>query len=433
MGRSPGRGSAGTPAGRSGATTGQVPGGPAPSRNGEPATLKLCRGSAAQLSVSHRILLVDDDVRVTQALRRTLHATVPWEVQTANSARDALAMLERESFDVVISDERMPEVSGSELLQEVRRRWPDTTRIILTGEASLESTIRAINDAGIYRFLMKPCRTDELVACIEASFRAKGTQGPPAAPVPANGGTLAQNFERAVAGLWVAFQPIVSSARGRVFGYEALMRSEDPVLRSPLDLLAAAEQLGRTVELDHHVLQLVARCASEAPPDALLFVNLHPATIVDPFLYNDENALIPIAPRIVLELTERSSIESFPNVEEKIAALRELGFRLAVDDLGTGYSGLTCLVRFKPEFVKYDRELVDGIHASNTRTKLVSTLEQLCREIGIRTIAEGIEHAVDRDALVALGCDLLQGYLFGKPSKGFIGAEAVRSAALANT
>jgi EAL domain-containing protein (putative c-di-GMP-specific phosphodiesterase class I) len=376
--------------------------------------------------VSHRILLVDDDVRVTQALRRTLHAAVPWDVSTANSARDALAMLEREAFDVVISDERMPEQSGSELLREVRRRWPDTTRIILTGEASLESTIRAINDAEIYRFLMKPCRTEELVACIEASFRAKGAVNPAMAPVPANG-MLTQNFERAVAGLWVAFQPIVSSSGNRVFGYEALMRSEDPVLRSPLDLLAAAEQLDRTAELDHHVLQLVARCAPEAPPDTLLFVNLHPATIVDPFLYNDENALTPIASRIVLELTERSSIENFPNVEEKIAALRELGFRLAVDDLGTGYSGLTCLVRFKPEFVKYDRELVDGIHASNTRTKLVSTLEQLCREIGIRTIAEGIENEVDRDALVSLGCDLLQGYLFGKPHKGFIAAESIRS------
>jgi EAL domain-containing protein (putative c-di-GMP-specific phosphodiesterase class I) len=158
-------------------------------------------------------------------------------------------------------------------------------------------------------------------------------------------------------------------------------------------------------------------------------VNLHPATIVDPFLYNDENALTPISSRIVLEITERSSLEKFPHVETKLAALRELGFRLAVDDLGTGYSGLTCLVRFKPEFVKYDRELIDGLHASNTRTKLVGTLEQLCREIGIRTIAEGIETAEDRDALVALGCDLLQGYLFGKPSKGFIAAAAMRNEA----
>lgn len=386
-------------------------------------------GSAEQPNVPHRLLLVDDDARVTQALRRTLRAVVPWDVQTANSAREAIAMLERESFDAVISDERMPETTGSELLREVRRRWPDTARIILTGEASLESTIRAINEAEIYRFLTKPCRTDEIVACVEGSFRARSSEEPPPPPAPAHG-ALAENFVRALSGLWIAFQPIVSSSRNGVFGYEALMRNEDPVLRSPLDLLAAAEQLGRTVELDHHVLQLVAQCAPGAPPDALLFVNLHPATIVDPFLYNDENALTPIASRIVLELTERSSIEKFPGIEQKLAALRELGFRLAVDDLGTGYSGLTCLVRFKPEFVKYDRELIDGIHASNTRTKLVGTLEQLCRELGIRTIAEGIEQAVDRDALIALGCDLLQGYLFGKPSKGFIAAEAISGAAL---
>lgn len=379
----------------------------------------------------HRLLLVDDDPRVTQALRRTLRASVPWDVQTANSAREAIGMLEREHFDAIISDERMPEVSGSELLREVRRRWPDTTRIILTGEASLESTIRAINEAEIYRFLTKPCRTDEIVACIEGSLRAKGAQNP-SLPIETTNALLGENFERALSGLWIAFQPIVSSAQNGVFGYEALMRSDDPVLRSPLDMLAAAEQLGRTVELDHHVLELVAKCALDAPPDSLLFVNLHPATIVDPFLYNDENALTPISSRVVLEITERSSIEKFPLVEDKLAALRELGFRLAVDDLGTGYSGLTCLVRFKPEFVKYDRELIDGLHASNTRTKLVATLEQLCREIGIRTIAEGIETAEDRDALVAIGCDLLQGYLFGKPSKGFITAEAVRNEAFAD-
>jgi EAL domain-containing protein (putative c-di-GMP-specific phosphodiesterase class I) len=105
-----------------------------------------------------------------------------------------------------------------------------------------------------------------------------------------------------------------------------------------------------------------------------------------------------------------------------------MGFRVAVDDLGTGYSGLTCLLNLKPEFVKYDRELVAGIQASTPRTKLVRSLEQLSRELGICTIAEGVEQPQERDALRELGCELLQGYLFGRPAKGFCSVALVADA-----
>jgi EAL domain-containing protein (putative c-di-GMP-specific phosphodiesterase class I)/CheY-like chemotaxis protein len=373
--------------------------------------------------VAHRVLLVDDDLRVTEALRRTLRGVASWEVSTANSAREALVLLEQGRFDAVISDERMPEMSGSELLREVRQRWPDTVRIILTGEASLDSAIRAINEAEIYRFLTKPCHTEDMVACVESALRAKSERDPAQADKGGHDGELARAFDVASESIWIAFQPIVSVSRSRVFGYEALMRPDHPQLRSPLELLAAAERLGRTIDLDHLVTARVAQTALDAPPEALLFVNLHPCSFGDSFLFSDENPLLPVARRVVLEITERSSLAQIPDIAEKIASLREAGFRIAVDDLGTGYSGLTSLVRFKPEFVKFDKELVSGIHASSTRTKLVRSLEQLCRELGIRTIAEGVEEPNERDALIELGCDLLQGYLFGRPAKGFSGVD----------
>lgn len=372
--------------------------------------------------MSCRVLLVDDEPSVTDALRRALRGRIPGTVLTATSAREALAILAREPVDVIVSDEQMPEMSGSELLSRVRTAHPRTVRIILTGQASFESAIRAINDAEIYRFLTKPCRTDDLIACIDSAIRARDARESSLAvrnaPAP-DLEVLAAGFEEALASLWMAFQPIVSSSRRQVFAYEALMRTEHATLGSPLDLLDAAERLDCLARLNELVLARVTEASFSAPPGALLFVNLTPTSLNDPLLFCGENPLAPIAQRVVLELTERSSMTQIPDAVEKIGALRELGFRIAVDDLGTGYSGLTSLVRFQPEFIKYDKELIGGIQDSPARIHLVRSLEQLCGELGIRTIAEGVEQEAERDALVGLGCDLLQGYLFARPAKSF--------------
>lgn len=108
-----------------------------------------------------RILLVDDEPNVTHWLRVGLRKE-PWELLTADSGEEGLEIVKTNDIHVVVSDERMPGMSGSEFLSEVRRLHPSTMRIILTGQASLEATMRAINEGEIYRFLCKPCSTDEL-------------------------------------------------------------------------------------------------------------------------------------------------------------------------------------------------------------------------------------------------------------------------------
>jgi EAL domain-containing protein (putative c-di-GMP-specific phosphodiesterase class I) len=370
-----------------------------------------------------RILFVDDDARVTDAMRRALHKVVPWEILTVNSPVEALELLRRQPIDVVVSDERMPGMTGSEFLCRVARDHPDAMRIILTGEARLDAAIRAINEAGIYRFLTKPCHTDEIVACLTDALRARearlATHEPRATQGEREALLLGASLDRALDGLWMAFQPIVSSSRRRVVGYEALMRMDPSSFPGPLELLAAAERVDRTSAVDERVFQRVADVAAAAPPDVMLFVNIHPAALAGPALFADDNPLVPFAHRTVLEITERSSLEGVPDIEAKIAALRETGFRIAIDDLGSGYSGLTSLVQLRPDFVKFDRVLVDGVHDSPPRAKLLHSMEGLCREFGIRTIAEGVESAEDERALVEIGCDLLQGYHFARPTKGF--------------
>jgi DNA-binding NtrC family response regulator len=126
--------------------------------------------------VQPKILLVDDDPRITAALQRVLCHEF-YELLTAHSADEALAILSRTSIDVIVSDERMPGMSGSEFLALVRHNYPDTVRIILTGHASLEVAMRAINKGEVSRFLMKPCNRHDLTDAIEYGLEQKERRG----------------------------------------------------------------------------------------------------------------------------------------------------------------------------------------------------------------------------------------------------------------
>jgi len=120
----------------------------------------------------NKVLFVDDEPHVTEALKRVLRKQ-PYEVLSANSAEGALEILAREPVDVVVSDERMPGMSGSQFLAIVCRDYPDTIRMMLTGHASLEAAIRAINEGEIYRFFTKPCNEVDLAVTIRQALQLK--------------------------------------------------------------------------------------------------------------------------------------------------------------------------------------------------------------------------------------------------------------------
>ncbi|HBZ54993.1 MAG TPA: response regulator [Syntrophobacteraceae bacterium] len=122
--------------------------------------------------MAHTILFVDDEPLVTQALKRALHKE-PYRILSAQSASQALEILVRQAVDVVISDEMMPGMLGSEFLAVVCRDYPDTVRIILTGHANLKSAVRAINEGQIYRYLTKPCNEEELIVTLRQALQHK--------------------------------------------------------------------------------------------------------------------------------------------------------------------------------------------------------------------------------------------------------------------
>ncbi len=118
------------------------------------------------------VLLVDDDQNLLEGLVRALRRE-PWQLLKANSAAEALAILATKPVDAVVSDQEMPGRSGTALLAEVRERYPETIRFMLTGKATLESAVQAINDGGIARFFMKPCNPTDLAASIRQGLQQK--------------------------------------------------------------------------------------------------------------------------------------------------------------------------------------------------------------------------------------------------------------------
>ena len=195
------------------------------------------------------------------------------------------------------------------------------------------------------------------------------------------------------------------------------MRSAHPDFRSPSQLLGAAERTNALDELGRAVRARAAAGAAPAIESALLFVNLHPQDLADPELGAPDSPLLAIADRVVLEITERASLGGIDQLQGRIAELRKLGFRIAVDDLGAGYAGLTSFALLEPEIVKLDMSLTRGIDRSSVKQKLVGSIGALCREMGITIVVEGVETVEERDTLVGLGCDLMQGHLFGYPER----------------
>jgi EAL domain-containing protein (putative c-di-GMP-specific phosphodiesterase class I) len=222
-------------------------------------------------------------------------------------------------------------------------------------------------------------------------------------------------FARALDTLWLAFQPIVSLSRPGepAFAFEALARNDEVLVKDPRDLLALAVAVGQVGELG----RVVHRCAAEAlrrNPELTLFVNVDVEELMGP-IGDGDDALSEFAHRVVLEVTERAPISELPEIRERSGALREKGYRFAIDDLGGGYAGLSSLALMDPQFVKVDQALIRDVDTKPIKRKIVGSLVSLTRQLGIDCIVEGVETTGEKNALMELDCDLMQGYLFGRP------------------
>ncbi|MBH3459755.1 bifunctional diguanylate cyclase/phosphodiesterase [Pseudomonas putida] len=219
------------------------------------------------------------------------------------------------------------------------------------------------------------------------------------------------------------FQPIICLSERRILGYEALSRgpSNSP-LHSPLNLFAIARQAGRLSELEVLCRENACRRFSELGLEGKLFLNVSPESLLEPH-YPSGRTLkmleqVGLQPsRVVIELTEQTPTDDFQLLSNALHHYRDMGFSIALDDLGAGYSSLRLWSELRPNYVKIDRHFIDGIHQDPLKREFVGSILQIARASKAQVIAEGIELDEELTVLADMGVDLLQGYLLGRPQE----------------
>ncbi len=214
------------------------------------------------------------------------------------------------------------------------------------------------------------------------------------------------------------FHPIVRLADMRVLGHEALTRVDFAgAFESIEDLFSFAETTDLVVDFERVCRRTAIRSAAQLPKGGQLFLNASARAIADPDWLDGETPgllkAVGLRPdEVVVEVTERLAVTHHEGFGPGLRALKERGYRVAVDDMGAGYASLQTLAAIEPDFLKFDTRLVRDIDKSSIKRSLLETLRALAEKIRARVIAEGIERDEERETLIRLGIEYGQGYLF---------------------
>lgn len=222
----------------------------------------------------------------------------------------------------------------------------------------------------------------------------------------------------------IVYQPVVRLTTGETVAVEALSRFPPSCFGHALDTegwFAEARTVNLHVDLETLIAQQAIKAFSSLPPTVKIAINASPDTVSErlPQLVCD----LPERDRLIIELTEHERWTETPAALRGVERLRSRGIRIAVDDAGTGYSGLEQLIQLRPHLIKIDHALTGGIDRDPVRCALAMGIARLADAINASVIAEGIETPQERDTIAMIGITFGQGYLLGKPD-----SLAVRSA-----
>ena len=220
------------------------------------------------------------------------------------------------------------------------------------------------------------------------------------------------------------FQPIVEVATGKIYGYEALMRADVKPPVSPLVILRYAEYYERLYDVERatfaNVLSAMKKNEGKLSDGKKIFINSIPGCLLNDEDMNLLEAFMDGHPdSIVVELTEHAEI-SDETLETMKKTYERMGIRTAVDDYGAGYSNVTNLLRYQPDYVKIDRSLIAGIEESPQKQHFVKDIIEFSHDNGILALAEGVETVAELETTIMLGVDLIQGYYTARPQKGML-------------
>ena len=384
----------------------------------------------AATSAIASLLVVDDNIvqRIqVVALCRELGIHMIYEAASGDEALELLSLLVLPP-DVAILDLEMPGMDGIELIERLHERKLAIPLIVVSGrEAVLIETVETLaRNLGIpvVAGIRKPLRKETLAAALD------GWDHERAAPAAAEGREPlppieARELAAAIASgaITVHYQPKVDMARGTLCGVEALARWTHPLFGpvGPDRFVEIAEEEGLIHALTLVVLRQAFADAARwrrGGLDLSLAVNLSPVLLLDPSLVRELSQLLDDhgldARQVVLEITENSVVDCMGVALGVLARLRLRGFRLSIDDYGTGFSSMQQLARIPFTELKIDRAFVHGAASrTNLRVILQSALD-MSRQLGLVTVAEGIETLPDWQLVRDSGCGVGQGFLISR-------------------
>lgn len=362
-----------------------------------------------------RTILVADDDPVNRTMMMAALSRAGFAVIGAVGGDEAVNAAFASRPDAVVIDLMMPGTSGLQAINAMRTDPSMRTlpAIVVSGLEDVGSRVETLV-GGADDFIVKPVATAELVARVEAQLRitsvwsdvVRTERSKREGPNEEHEAWLSSVVRDQAFDIW--FQPIVDMRNRDVLAQEALVRFHDGT--SPNEVFHLTNPTDRRVELELAVVEKAMDVAGCLPAGVGLHFNVSPLAASAPGLVN----LIGSADRdSVIEITEN---ELFGGGDAR--ALRRLlpvGCKLAADDVGVGYAGLSQLLDVRPDIVKIDRAVVASIDDDPARQALVAGLVQFGSATGCTLIAEGIERYEERDALLALGVVVGQGYFFGRP------------------
>jgi EAL domain-containing protein (putative c-di-GMP-specific phosphodiesterase class I)/DNA-binding NarL/FixJ family response regulator len=378
-----------------------------------------------------RLILADDEAPVLEAMCELVSTDHRIDVVgTARDANEAIDLAQRHAPDVALLDVRMPGGGGSRAAREIRRRSP-ATRILALSATTDPRTVVSMVRAGAVGYVGKDQPADEVLRAIHRSADGRasmsvdrlGEVAERLAECQTRRGVdtiepalvSADRIREAIHGdaIETVFQPIVDLDDGRVRGVEALSRFMTRPRRSPETWFAEAARYGLLTELELAAAQKALGHMHLVPDGIYVSVNASAETMCAPELAG----LLQRVPahRVVLELTECSPIRDRQDMARSLGTLRTLGARLALDDVGKGFSALGNVLEFSPDFLKFDRTLVSGVDTDITKRALIHRLTAFGDEVGVEVVAEGIESASEVETLRAVGVRNGQGFLLGRP------------------
>jgi diguanylate cyclase (GGDEF)-like protein len=218
------------------------------------------------------------------------------------------------------------------------------------------------------------------------------------------------------------FQPIVSLPQKRIMGYEALIRGpSDSPLHSPFNLFTTAEQFGLSTRLEFLCREITIQRYADLDIKEKLFINASPLVLLQPEFKKgetlrllDQYGVNPCS--VIIELTEHAPADNYEIMRASAKHYRSMGFEIALDDLGAGYSGLRLWAELLPEYVKIDKHFIHSLHDDPVKLNFVRSIQSMATSLNCNVIAEGIETEEEFKAIEKLCITHAQGYYFARPT-----------------